>query len=32
VRREPAGLDKYRASAERVQWWNDRIVKILEAK
>ncbi len=32
ARREPAGLDKYRASAERVQWWNDRIVKILEAK
>lgn len=32
VRREPAGIDKYRASAERVQWWNDRIVKILEAK
>jgi len=32
VRREPAGLDKYRASAERVHWWNDRIMKILEAK
>ena len=32
VRREPAGLDKYRASAERVHWWNDRIVKILETK
>ena len=32
ARREPAGLDKYQASAERVQWWNDRIVKILEAK